>query len=81
MVPLPSFTRSKWEWVDEAELIAHAMAVSMWDRLEVWSDGGRMMEPGMRRTSTVFRCWRLLPLCRPTTEIPELTGSDRCLGK
>ncbi|KAK7090443.1 U2 snRNP-associated SURP motif-containing protein-like [Littorina saxatilis] len=38
-VPLPSFTKSKWESVDEAELEAQAMTTSKWDILEPESDG------------------------------------------
>ncbi|XP_076454381.1 U2 snRNP-associated SURP motif-containing protein-like [Babylonia areolata] len=38
-VPLPTFTRSKWETVDEAELEAQAMTTSKWDTLEQESDG------------------------------------------
>lgn len=37
--PLPTFTRSKWETVDEAELEAQAMTTSKWDMLEQESDG------------------------------------------
>jgi len=38
-VALPSFTRSKWESVDETELEAQAMTTSKWDMLEPESDG------------------------------------------
>ncbi|KAL8618876.1 hypothetical protein ACOMHN_000883 [Nucella lapillus] len=37
-VALPSFTRSKWETVDETELEAQAMTTSKWDTLEQESD-------------------------------------------
>ncbi|KAK7467769.1 hypothetical protein BaRGS_00037006 [Batillaria attramentaria] len=39
VVPVPAFTRSKWESVDETELEAQAMTTSKWDMLEQESDG------------------------------------------
>lgn len=39
VAPLPAFTRSKWESVDETELEAQAMTTSKWDILEQESDG------------------------------------------